>query len=275
MVPRVTIRPITRFYAVAAGLAAVAGFLLFPLAAQTEDYFSWTIEPPLTAAFLGGAYWAALVLLWWAARQPEWARARTAMPAVATIAVLLLATTLIHLDKFDLDSLFGWFWLVVYCVVTPMLAWLIPRQVHEAGPVERGTHPLPGLVRVVLLALALILAGYGVALFVAPADTASAWPWQLTPLTARALASFLIGFAVAAGFALWEDDIGRLAGASRAYATLAGLELAAVVIFEEDVTASALGVAAYGAFWLVSLGLGAAGAVLSSARAQRIAPGSR
>ena len=40
------------------------------------------------------------------------------MPAlvpVTVIAVLLLVATLIHLDKFDLDSLFGWFWLIVYC----------------------------------------------------------------------------------------------------------------------------------------------------------------
>ena len=54
------------------------------------------------------------------------------MPAVATIAALLLVTTLIHLDKFDLDSLFGWFWLVVYCLVTPLLAWAITLQVRDA-----------------------------------------------------------------------------------------------------------------------------------------------
>jgi len=70
--------PIRRFYAVAAGLAAIAGFLLFPLAGETDRFFSWTIEPPVTAAFLGAAYWAALVLLAWAARQRTWALARTA-----------------------------------------------------------------------------------------------------------------------------------------------------------------------------------------------------
>ena len=53
------------------------------------------------------------------------------MPAlvpVTAIAVLLLAATLIHLDKFDLDSLFGWFWLVVYCACPLLLAVLIWRQ---------------------------------------------------------------------------------------------------------------------------------------------------
>ena len=95
------------------------------------------------------------------------------MPAVATIAALLLVTTLIHLDKFDLDSLFGWFWLVVYCVVTPLLAWAIPHQVRAAGPVERGVHPLPSPVRADPRARrGLALLGFGVALYAAPLDVA-------------------------------------------------------------------------------------------------------
>ena len=50
-----------------AGLALIAGFLLFPLAEETDRFFSWTIQPPLTAAFLGAAYWAAFVLIGWSA----------------------------------------------------------------------------------------------------------------------------------------------------------------------------------------------------------------
>lgn len=271
---RVTI-PIRRFYAVAAGLAAIAGFLLFPLAEETDRFFSWTIEPPLTAAFLGAAYWAALVLLAWAAGRERWADARTAMPAVAVIAVLLLVTTLIHLDKFDFDSLFGWFWLVVYCLVTPLLAWAIIQQVRAAGRVERGLNPLPMAARGVLAAVGICFLGFGVALYADPAGTASAWPWPLTPLTGRAIASFLIGFAVAAGFALWENDLTRLRGAAYAFAALALLELLALAVFSADVTASGAGVTAYVAFWGVSLALGLAGAWLSGARTERIASGSR
>ena len=270
-----TIGPIRRFYLVAAVLAAIAGFLLFPLAGETDRFFSWTIEPPLSAAFLGAAYWAAFVLLAWAARQREWAVARTAMPAVATIAALLLATTLIHLAKFDLDSLFGWFWLVVYCVVTPLLAWSVNRQVRVVGAVQRGLDPLPDAVRAILAAVGLALLGYGLALFLAPADAASAWPWDLTPLTARAIASFLIGFAVAAGYAIWENDLRRLRGPAFAFAALAALELLALAVYSDDLTASAAGVAGYVAFWGLSLGLGLAGAALSSASTNRAASGSR
>jgi hypothetical protein len=267
---------IRRFYVVAAGLAAAAGFLLFPLAAETDRFFSWTIEPPLTAAFLGGAYWAALVLFVWAARQREWARARTAMPAVATIAALLLVTTLIHLDKFDLDSLFGWFWLVVYCAVTPLLVLAIARQVQAAGPVQRGLHPLPTAVRAGVALAGLALLGLGIALYVAPEEMSSAWPWPLTPLTARAIASFLIGFGVAAAFALWENDSRRLVGPAAAFAALGALELLALAVFAGDVTAEPAGVAAYAVFWVASLALGLAGARLASPNSSaRIASGSR
>jgi hypothetical protein len=272
---RVTIDPIRRFYAVAAGLAAVAGFLLFPLAGETDRFFSWTIEPPLSAAFMGAAYWAALVLLAWAAQQREWALARTAMPAVAAIAALLLVTTLIHLDKFDFDSLFGWFWLVVYCLVTPLLLWAITRQVRTTVPVDRGLNPLPGALRAVLVLLGGCMLGFGAALYAAPLDVASAWPWDLTALTARAIASFLIGFAVAAGFAIWENDSARLRGAAYAFTALAGLELLALAVYSDDVTASGAGVAAYVAFWVVSLALGVAGSLLSPDSIERAASGSR
>jgi hypothetical protein len=41
---------------VAGGLVFLAGFQLFILAEQTDRYFAWTIQPLLTAAFLGGGY---------------------------------------------------------------------------------------------------------------------------------------------------------------------------------------------------------------------------
>ena len=39
------------------------------------------------------------------------------------IAVVLLAVTLVHLDRFDLDGLFGVFWLCAYIAAPPLLAY--------------------------------------------------------------------------------------------------------------------------------------------------------
>ena len=50
-------------------------------------------------------------------------RARPVVLPVCVIAVLLLVATLVHLDKFDLDTLFGWFWLIAYIArCRPLLA---------------------------------------------------------------------------------------------------------------------------------------------------------
>lgn len=233
------------FFFVAAGLALIAGVQLFVLASETDRFFSWTIEPPLTAAFLGAAYWAAFVLLAWAARQRSWASARAALPAVFTIAVLLLAATLIHLDRFNLDSLFGWFWLVVYVVVTPLLVWLVADQVRRAQPDPPRQAPLPPAARAALGVQAAALIALGAALFIAPGWAEAAWPWTLSPLTGRAVGAFLIGFGAAAAYALVDADLERLRGPALAYLTLGVLELAAVAIHSGDLTAGAAGTVAY------------------------------
>jgi hypothetical protein len=247
------------FFGASAVLAAIAGAELFIGASDTDRFFSWTIDPPLTAAFMGAAYWAAMVLLAWAARQQTWARARTALPPVFTIAVLLLIATLIHLDRFHHD-LFGRFWEAVYVIVVPLLAYLIWIQVRRAGLAWRGNRPLPGWLRVALGLQALVMLALGVALFAAPVGASSLWPWALTPLTGRAVGAFLVGFGVAAVLAAAENDIDRLHGAALAYATLGALELAAAALHGDDFSSPSAGVAAYVAFCASVLALGLYGA---------------
>ena len=218
-----------------AGLALIAGFLLFPLAEETDRFFSWTIQPPLTAAFLGAAYWAAFVLIGWSASRTTWEEVVPAIVPVTVIAVLLLAATLIHLDKFDLDSLFGWFWLAVYCAVPLALALPDPaaagsaaagrRAGGDAVPAPAARHArCPG-------------ARHGRA-----RDRSVGFSLQrghdlavaAHPLTARAVGAFLIGFAAAAAFAALDNRVERLRGAAYAYATLGALELLTAAIFFED-----------------------------------------
>jgi uncharacterized integral membrane protein len=284
------------FFIVSAVLALIAGVMLFIGAAETDRFFAWTIEPPLTAAFMGAAFWAALVLLAWAANQREWVRSRTALPAVFLIAVLLLVATLIHLDKFDFDSLFGWFWLTVYVIVVPLLAVLIwqqnhrqrhqphpsqsglrpsaPGQIPGAGEVPRSERPLPAWLRLALSLQAGAMLGIGAALFAFGTDAASLWPWELTPLTARAIGAFLCGFGIAAAFAVREDDLDRLRGSALSYAALGALELLAVAIHSEDLSGSDLEQGLYIGFCASVLAIGAYG-VWASRTALSGAPSAR
>jgi hypothetical protein len=243
-----------------AALAFAAGVLLYLLSGNTDDTFSWTIKPPLTAAFLGGAYWAAFVLFAWSARQSLWVRARPFVVPVTVIAVLLLAATLLHDDKFHKD-LFGRFWLAAYIAVPPMLAFGLWRQRRVAPVPEPPRAPLPPALRVLLVAEALVLAGVGIALFAAPDTADELWPWMLTPLTARATGAFLVGFGAAAAQAAWENDIGRLAGSAYAYATLGLLELIALLRYPDELDGSGLRGVAYVAFAVLVLLTGLAGSV--------------
>jgi hypothetical protein len=254
-----------------AALALAAGFLLFVLADQTDETFSWTIQPPLTAAFLGASYWAAFVLLAWTARQRSWLRARPAFPPVMTIAVLLLVATLLHDDKFDFDSIFGWFWLIAYIVVPPLLALLVWRQLRSGGgDGDAGSVPLPGWARLVLGLQGAVMLAVGASLFVDPVGTASIWPWPLTPLTARAVGAFLIGFGVSAANAVFESDLRRFEGAALAYATLGALELLALALHSEDLDGSSADGWLYAGFVASVLAIG----VYGSLRALRLRPGS-
>src|SRR5215210_2221420 len=185
-----------------ATLVFIAGVQLFVLADYTDRYFAWTIQPPLTGAFLGAFYWCALGIIYFGAPGGVWARARAGMPAVVLFTTLTLVATLLHLDRFHLNSpdpstLFvTWAWIAVYVLVPPALVVLWLRQLRVPGDDPPPTSSLPRWYRGVVgiyIAVALTL---GVVMFVAPQAAAQLWPWTLTPLTARAVSAWILALAL-------------------------------------------------------------------------------
>jgi hypothetical protein len=71
----------------------------------------------------------------------------------------------------------------------------------------------------------------GIGLFLLPETFAPLWPWQLTPLTGRAVGAWLIGFGIATLHADWENDWTRAYAAALACITLGVLELVALLRF--------------------------------------------
>jgi hypothetical protein len=145
-------------------LVFLAGIQLFILTENTDRYFAWTVDPPLTAAALGGAYWASSVLELGASRQPTWARARIALPAVLVFTTLTFVTTLLHLDRFHLGNGFPattqfvtWLWIAVYAVVPVLMSILLVHQLRAAGVDEPRRNPLPPWLRAVLGVHAVVL----------------------------------------------------------------------------------------------------------------------
>jgi hypothetical protein len=255
--------PLRRLLQLFAGLAFVAGVLLFVLSEETNRFFSWNVEPPLAAAFLGASYWAAFLLILWSSRQTSWARARAAVPPVVSIAVLLLVATLIHLDRFDFDSLFGWFWLAAYVLAPPLTLTLVADQLRAPGGDGKRAAPLPRALRAALALQAAAMLGIGGALFVAPGTSDSLLPWEVSPLTGRVIGAFVLGFGIAALHAVLENDLSRFEGAALAYVGLGLLQLVAALRFQEDLEGAGAAESVYWAFLVTVVVVGVYGFVLA------------
>ena len=215
-------------------LLFIAGIQLFILSAQTETYFAWTFAAPISAAFMGAGYWAAMFHAYTGARAKAWAYVRTSLPAALTATGLLTITTFLHLNKFHFDSpLFltrfvTWVWIAVYVVVPPILAiaWII--QSRLPGAHGRGRNPLPVWMRAGfgLLAAFALLSGLGLFLF--PGTMTAVWPWPVPPLAARALSSWLSAFGVACATLTLENDLKYGAGTCSSLFAFCILELIVV-----------------------------------------------
>jgi hypothetical protein len=91
--------------------------------------------------------------------------------------------------------------------------------------------PLPSWLLAMLAAEAVVLLGFGVALFAAPEQAASLWPWKQTPLLAQATGAWLISLGVAAGHSLLERDARRMLPAAVGSSLLALLQVIALACY--------------------------------------------
>lgn len=272
------LRPSTRALLVAfVVLTLVATNQLLVLGRRTETLFSWTIAPPLSAGFLGASYAAGCVLSVLALRSRSWADARVPLVTVLVFAVLTLAATLLHLDRFHFSvpalvpRFAAWVWLVVYLVVPVALLVVVLRQRSPVAGDGRPGDPLPRWLAGLLLLQAVVLGVAAVALFVVPTTTARWWPWALTPLTARMTAAWLGALAVAALLSVRTHDTARVRIPAVAYVVFGVLQLVALLLYGEAVAWGTPAAAVYVAAVLVAVGTGVAGLVVvrrrTSARA--------
>ena len=148
---------------VASFLVLSVGLSLYFLSEKTDIYFSWTINPPLTAAFLGAGYLASFLLEFLSAREKLWARARPAVPGVLAFTILTSIITLIHLDRFHFDNpvfitLAGtWVWLGIYISVPIALGILWTLQARQPGIDPPRKEPLPAWIRTTLILQGVIM----------------------------------------------------------------------------------------------------------------------
>lgn len=219
---------------IAALLVFAVGFSLYVFTDQTERHFAWTVGSLLTAAFLGGSYWSAVVLEFLSARERLWAYSRPSIPAVTVFTYLTLIVTLVHRDKFHFDAPLAitragtWFWLFIYASVPIVLTILFVLQTRQPGADPPRRFPLTRWTRLLLIALAALFFLLGVTLLVVPTAVVPYWPWPLTELTARAIGAWLAGLCLITGQAAWENDLRRLRAVMASLVAFVLLQLGAL-----------------------------------------------
>ncbi len=217
----------------------VVAVALFFASGNTDDVFAWTIEPTLTAAFLGAAYWGAFGLLGLAALERDWANARISVPSILTFTPLMFLATLIHVDKFHLDTggavarAAGWGWVVLYALVVVVMPAGVLLQLRDRSADPPGASPLPRWFRILIAVEAAGLLVLGIALWIAQGDASDVWPWALTDLTARAVGSWCLGVGVGAFAIAIDGDRRRTRIALITFAALGLLELVALARYPD------------------------------------------
>ncbi|MCQ6272175.1 hypothetical protein M8J71_17060 [Pseudarthrobacter sp. R1] len=205
---------------------------VFPL--RTAEWFAWTVNPPMTAVFLGAAYWSAAGLEVAGARSASWESARLAVWPVFVFKALTLGITLLHLDRFHLSpgtatlaQVATWAWLAIYAIVPVAMLLISWMQIRSRPPAPRsviaGWPVLPPALRLLLLGIAGILLLYGDALLAAPIPAATWWPWPLSELTARAVGAWLVGLG-------WAAAQGQMSGDLRTVRPVALTSVAFVIL---------------------------------------------
>jgi hypothetical protein len=259
------IRPVSRgmraFLYAAIALTFAAGTQLVVLAADTDRYFAWSIDTPMSAVFIGSSFWAASAVLTWSARQTAWVHARVPVPSVAVVATLLLIATVQHLELFE--SLLGFLWIEVYAIVPPLAVALVVMQLALPGTDPPPEASLPSGLKAALGVHAVALLGFGGFLYFGASDSNSIWPWELTDLTSKAVGTWLLGIGTLAGYVALRNDRADIPGASLSYLILPAMLTLGLIRFPDDVDFGSLDTLVFLLFIVSAAGIGAYGSLLS------------
>lgn len=190
------------FLVFAALLAVVAGVTLLFFPHRTDTNFSWPITSPMAAAFLGAGYLSGAAAVAATFHDRSWVRIRAASYGLLAFATLATIATLLHIDRFRMDSWEGWFWTVFYVLFVPVAAAVVVLQERQYATSRGGGGAATSTLFRTAMAVNSVLTGVAaLMLWFAPAATTERWPWPLTPLTARMSAAVFAGACVVSAMA--------------------------------------------------------------------------
>jgi hypothetical protein len=169
-----------------------AGLILFILPDRTQQFFAWTIQPPLTPLIMGAGYLSGAYFFIRAALTKEWEQVRLGFLPITAFAWLSAVTTLLHWDRFNQAHITFYAWVALYAV-TPLLVpliWWINQNNSNPRPTSAAVVPKPASLLLGMAGGMILLTG--LVLFAIPQLLIPVWPWDLTPLTARVIGSWFV-----------------------------------------------------------------------------------
>lgn len=187
------ILPLTRAAAaVVFVILVLAWVVLFLHPGETDRRFAWTIDSRMTAMVMGAGYGSALYFFARVLTERRWHRVAQGFLPTTAFTWMMLGATLLHWDRFRHGSspFLLWFWVYLITPVLVPAVWLVNRR-RDPRTLEARDATFPRWTRG-----AMVAAGAGVLAVVAwlygwPESAIGAWPWALTPLTARTVAAFV------------------------------------------------------------------------------------
>jgi len=173
-------------------ILVLAWVVLFLHPGETDRRFAWTIDSRMTAMVMGAGYGSALYFFARVLTEQRWHRAALGFLPTTVFTWLMLGATFLHWDRFRHGSspFRLWFW--VY-LITPILVpavWFMNRR-HDPKTLEQPDATFPRWTRRAMVAAGIAILAVVMWLYGWPENAIGAWPWPLTPLTARAVAAFV------------------------------------------------------------------------------------
>ncbi len=172
--------------AFAAGLVGAA-MVLAP--GSTGRYFSWQLNPPALAAFVGAAYLASAIVFGAAAFARSWAAQRGLCASVLGLAAPTLVITAVHRDVFDFSRWQAVAWVVLFISSVTSFATLV-RQRGRPARQSLEEPVLTVTARALLVALGVAYGAIAVALWTSPGAASDHGPLTAGPLGLRFVGSW-------------------------------------------------------------------------------------
>ena len=162
--------------------------------ANTRDRFAWNIQPVVMAAVLGAYYISTALVIILPVFARRWEMIRVMILPTILFSVTELLTTLLHWSTFSVGTLPFTVWFLSYLLPPPIL---LGFYLWHEGRARESTRtvpsdPLSPDVRRTLLHIGGLTTLLSLLIFIVPQAFVPFAPWQVTPLSARVFAGFLL-----------------------------------------------------------------------------------